>query len=67
MEKLKPNLMVASNGYGEDAIGVVLAKKMKKRFSSAEVSAFAFVGSGTHYRKEGFRVLSPSIEMPSGG
>ena len=67
MDKLKPNLMVASNGYGEDAIGVVLAKKMKKRFSSAEVSAFAFVGSGTHYRNEGFRVLSPSIEMPSGG
>ena len=67
LEKLKPNLMIASNGYGEDAIGVVLAKKMKKRFTAAEVSAFAFVGSGTHYRNEGFRVLSPSIEMPSGG
>ncbi len=67
MEKLKPNMMVASNGYGEDAIGVVLAKKMKRRFTSAEVSAFAFVGSGTHYRNEGFMVLSPSIEMPSGG
>ena len=67
MEKLKPNLMLASNGYGEDAIGVVLAKKIKERFKAAEVSAFAFVGSGTHYRNEGFRVLSPSIEMPSGG
>ncbi len=67
MEKLKPNLMVASNGYGEDAIGVVLARKMKKRFRAAEISAFAFVGSGTHYSNEGFRVLSPSIEMPSGG
>ena len=67
MEKLKPNLMVASNGYGEDAIGVVLAKKIKKRFKVADISAFAFVGSGTHYRNEGIRVLSPSIEMPSGG
>ncbi len=67
MEKLKPNLMVASNGYGEDAMGVVLAKKIKKRFRAADISAFAFVGSGTHYRNEGFRVLSPSIEMPSGG
>ena len=67
MEKLKPNLMVASNGYGEDAIGVVLAKKIKKRFRVADISAFAFVGSGTHYRNEGIRVLSPSIEMPSGG
>lgn len=67
MEKLKPNLMVASNGYGEDAIGVVLAKKMRKRFKSADISVFAFVGSGTHYKKEGFRVISPAIEMPSGG
>lgn len=65
--KLKPRLFVASNGHGEDAIGVVLAKKMRKRFKSAEVSAFAFVGSGTHYKSEGFEVLSPSSVMPSGG
>lgn len=66
-DKLKPFLIVASNGYGEDAIGVVLAKKMRDRFKSAEISAFVFVGSGTHYRQEGFPVLSPVSEMPSGG
>lgn len=66
-EKLKPRFMVASNGYGEDAIGVVLAKKMKERFKCAEVSAFAFVGSGAAYKKAGVGVLSPSSEMPSGG
>ncbi|MEG1800266.1 MAG: tetraacyldisaccharide 4'-kinase, partial [Synergistaceae bacterium] len=65
--KLKPRFFVASNGHGEDAIGVVLAKKLRARFKSAEVSAFAFVGSGTHYSREGFQVLSPSAEMPSGG
>ena len=65
--KLKPRFMVASNGYGEDAIGVVLAKKMKERFRCAEVSAFAFVGSGAAYKKAGIGVLSPSSEMPSGG
>ena len=66
-DKLKPRFFVASNGYGEDAIGVVLAKKLRARFKSAEVSAFAFVGSGTHYSREGFKVLSPASEMPSGG
>ena len=66
-EKLKPRLLVASNGHGEDAIGVVLAKKMISRFKSAEVSAFAFVGSGRQYEREGISVISPHAEMPSGG
>jgi tetraacyldisaccharide 4'-kinase len=66
-EKLEPHLLVASNGYGEDAIGVMLAKKMSERFKSADISAFAFVGSGTHYTKEGINVVSPASEMPSGG
>lgn len=65
--RLKPHLMVASNGYGEDAIGVILAKKMRERFKGADISAFAFVGSGKHYQKEGIEVVSPSVEMPSGG
>ena len=66
-EKLKPHLLVASNGYGEDAIGVILAKKLRERFKAANISAFAFVGSGKHYEKEGIEVVSPSVEMPSGG
>lgn len=66
-DKLKPRLMVASNGYGEDAIGVVLVKKMQERFKCAEISAFALVGSGKHYSKEGIEVISPASEMPSGG
>lgn len=67
LAKLKPRLMVASNGYGEDAIGVVLAKKIRDRFKAADVSAFAFVGSGTQYSRAGFKVVSPPSEMPSGG
>lgn len=65
--KLKPQLMVASNGYGEDAIGVVLAKKLKKRFACARVSAFAFVGLGRQYENEGVEVISPPSDMSSGG
>lgn len=66
-EKLQPKIMVTSNGYGEDAIGTVLAKKMKERFASARVSAFAFVGAGRQYKNEGIEVISPVSEMPSGG
>lgn len=66
-EKLKPQLIVASNGYGEDAIGVELAKKIKSKFSSANVRAFSFVGTGKQYEEAGIPVVSPSIDMPSGG
>ena len=66
-EKLQPKLIVASNGYGEDAIGVVLAKKLRERFKSAEVKAFSFVGAGKHYSNVGIPVVSPVTDMPSGG
>lgn len=66
-EKLLPRIMVASNGHGEDAIGTVLAKKIQKRFTSAHVSAFAFVGAGKQYMNEGIEVISPVSDMPSGG
>ena len=65
--KLKPRLMVASNGYGEDAIGAALAKKLRARFTAADVSAFTLVGAGRQYTNEGFEVLSPPSDMPSGG
>jgi tetraacyldisaccharide 4'-kinase len=64
---LKPEMVVASNGYGEDAIGSLLASRLKKRFRCAEVSAFSLVGVGREYRSRGIEVISPDAEMPSGG
>ncbi len=66
-EALRPRLVVASNGYGEDAVGAALARILKKRFPSAEVGAFALVGTGAAYRGEGISVYSPPVESPSGG
>ncbi|MCF0247791.1 MAG: tetraacyldisaccharide 4'-kinase, partial [Synergistes sp.] len=66
-ELLRPSFLVTSNGYGEDAIGLVLAKKLSERFPSAQVDAFAFVGSGKAYAMNGIRVVSPPADMPSGG
>ncbi|MDR1884649.1 MAG: tetraacyldisaccharide 4'-kinase [Synergistaceae bacterium] len=65
--KLKPSIVIASNGYGEDAIGALLASRMKDRFPSADVSAFALVGGGKAYRDRGIEVFSPPSDMPSGG
>ena len=65
--KLQPKILLASNGHGEDAIGVVLAQKLSKRFPAATLDVFTFVGSGTPYEAKGYHVISPAVEMPSGG
>jgi tetraacyldisaccharide 4'-kinase len=47
-EKLRPRLVVASNGYGEDAMGALLAQKVKKRFPFRQAS----VRYGWHQRQQ---------------
>jgi tetraacyldisaccharide 4'-kinase len=67
VEYLRPRIVVASNGYGEDAIGVLLAKKLRDAFPAAEVLAFPLVGRGESYRTRGFTVASSPSVTPSGG
>ncbi len=64
---LKPQLVVASNGHGEDAIGAVVAKKLKARLPDAQVVAFPVVGMGSSYRAAGISVVPPPAVTPSGG
>lgn len=64
---LQPKIIVASNGYGEDSIGVILAKKLKKRFPKSKIFAFPLVGRGDAYLKSGFEVKSAPSMTPSGG
>ncbi len=64
---LQPKIVVASNGYGEDAIGVMLAKKLRKRLPNSKILAFPLVGRGDAYIKEGFEVKSAPSVTPSGG
>ncbi|EHM09642.1 tetraacyldisaccharide 4''-kinase [Thermanaerovibrio velox DSM 12556] len=66
-EGLRPRFTVASNGHGEDSMGVVLCRKLKERLPAASVEAFPLVGGGDEYRAAGFPVMSPSCRMPSGG
>ncbi|MBQ4418017.1 MAG: tetraacyldisaccharide 4'-kinase, partial [Synergistaceae bacterium] len=64
---LKPKIIVASNGYGEDAIGVLLASKLRSRFKNSEILAFPLVGKGDAYLKSNFQVCSAPSVTPSGG
>ena len=66
-ECLKPKIVVASNGYGEDAIGVMLAEKFRKRLPETEIFAFPLVGKGEAYTQAGFAVKSAPSVTPSGG
>ncbi len=67
IEFLQPKIIVASNGYGEDSIGAILAKKLKKRFTESKIFAFPLVGRGDSYLKAGFEVKSAPSVTPSGG
>lgn len=66
-ESLKPKVVIASNGYGEDAIGVMLAEKFRKRLPESEIYAFPLVGKGEAYTRAGFAVKSAPSVTPSGG
>lgn len=66
-ETLRPRIVVASNGYGEDSMGALLARKLKERFPGAAVSSFPIVGKGEHYAREGIPVDSVPEDSPSGG
>lgn len=67
IETLRPSILVASNGYGEDSIGVILGEKLRKALPGAEIMAFPLVGAGKTYSESGFEVVSPLAETPSGG
>jgi tetraacyldisaccharide 4'-kinase len=64
---LRPRIVVASNGYGEDSMGALLARKFRERFPVAAVSSFPIVGKGEHYLREGIPVDSVPEDSPSGG
>lgn len=66
-ELLRPRVIVASNGYGEDAIGVILAQRLQKKLPHSEICAFPLVGKGDAYLQAGFETKSAPSITPSGG
>ncbi|MBQ7217818.1 MAG: tetraacyldisaccharide 4'-kinase [Synergistaceae bacterium] len=66
-ELLRPSVIVASNGYGEDAIGVILAQRLREKLPHSEICAFPLVGKGDAYLQAGFAAKSAPSITPSGG
>ena len=64
---LRPSVIVASNGYGEDAIGVILAQRLREKLPHSEICAFPLVGKGDAYLQAGFATKSAPSITPSGG
>jgi hypothetical protein len=55
-------VLIVSNGYGEDAMGAVLGRALRKH--GAEVLAYPLVGLGHAYQGEGIPVLDPVAPCP---
>ena len=64
---LKPHIVIASNGYGEDAIGVLVAQSIREKYPEADISIFPLVGKGQAYIQEGFNIYPAPSVTPSGG
>lgn len=60
-------VLFISNGHGEDMVGSYIAKALKTLAEDLEILAFPLVGKGGFYANSGFRVVSPTKMMPSGG
>ncbi len=58
-------ILVISNGHGEDAVGCALATALTKQGFS--ILALPLVGQGNAYEAAGFAVAGPRKNMPSGG
>lgn len=63
--KARMNLLILSNGHGEDTLGATLAPRLIRRGFS--VSAMPIVGEGGPYRRLGLPLVGPTQAMPSGG
>ncbi|MCL1941586.1 MAG: tetraacyldisaccharide 4'-kinase, partial [Synergistaceae bacterium] len=64
---LKPHIVVASNGYGEDAVGVLLAQRVREKFPESDISIFPLVGKGQAYAQADFEIYPEPSVTPSGG
>ena len=64
---LKPHIVIASNGYGEDAVGALLAQRIREKFPESDISIFPLVGEGQAYKQAGFNIYPEPSITPSGG
>lgn len=64
---MTPTVTILSNGYGEDAVGALLAAELLKAAPSWRVQAYPVVDAGRAYEPLNIPILGPRQTMPSGG
>lgn len=65
---MRPKIVVASNGHGEDAMGSLLAEKLAAEFPNSLVLGFPLVGRGEEYLKRKIPIKAAALSVtPTGG
>ncbi len=59
------NIIVFTNGHGEDAIAYSLIKELRRHVKN--IGVFPLVGTGRFFLKKGIKVYYKGKELPSGG
>ncbi|PZD72763.1 hypothetical protein C1752_03279 [Acaryochloris thomasi RCC1774] len=67
LSRTPSNLLVLSNGHGEDQVAVRIVQSLKKLPHSLEIKALPIVGEGYAYRRQHIQLLDAVQIMPSGG
>ena len=63
----KLQLLVLSNGHGEDGIAVSILQQLQQQENSPDIFALPLVGEGRAYQKLGIPCIGSVRTMPSGG
>jgi len=67
------NILITSNGKGEDSIAATVLSKLKELISASNlhftinIKALPIVGDGNSYKKIGIPIINPQPMPPSGG
>ena len=65
--KEKSNLMILSNGHGEDLISSYLIKSLINKNEDINISVLPIVGKGNRFKNLPVEILGPRKVFPSGG
>lgn len=61
------NVLVVTNGHGEDQLAVCLVDALRRRWPWLHVEAIPLVGEGRRLAAAGIAVPGPRVQVPSGG
>ena len=67
MDSSNKNILLISNGYGEDAIGAQILTKLYNNTNEINSNVLPIVGEGRAYNSLPVELIGPKKQLPSGG